>query len=519
MPKKITIGNVFIDYLKIKMKSSASHRHALSSFEEVDATVLGLQSKIANFQKKQKEQSKRNDDYYEWIKTGVKLNDLETAVSSQILQSCSNVLELMRKEKDYEEHQLFCDNDDPSSRDAFQSLQNDMAMFRKSGTDYSYKDERIKDSTAIVRRVIDEGTRDEHEFAVCAKILLDLKESLFVQIEEYDQQYAVQSHEAGEYRQKAMLSSNSQNDDQNVLPTSLVRVLDSLRSLMQESDYCDNENVDALEDGICKKFEDARIEQDYIALNVEKTASSSCDDETILIAKKTSRQKLMSLEALTKTIEKDAIKDIECLREDFIAKIQAAKSIIATNLKRKEMALRLKAMRLERESVQMIEAERRKQAAAKNSTDDYRKELHQTVRVLESKDAIMKHQAHQMAVQKENSINIKHDLADEIKNQSQQLKNKNRSQFRQSQIESRIATKKVAEEKASAEEESRISRLNELASCVPYYDTIIDKQADIHKSTEARKHDVYVHPKLPDFQSNNLKSFTNEKVFSNPNFR
>ena len=502
------------------MKSSASHRQALSSFEGVDPTV-GLQSKIANFKKKVKEESKRNDIYYGWIKTGVKLNETEEVVSNQILHSCSNVLELMRKEKDYEEHQLFCDNDDPSSRDeALQSLQDDMAVLRKSGTDYSYKDERINDGTARVRRAIDEGARDEHEFAVCAKILLDLKESLFVKIEELDQQYAVQSHEAGEYRQKAMLSSDSQNnDDQNVLPTSLVRALDSLRSLMQESDYCDNGNVDDLENEIRRKFEDARIEQDYIALNVEKTASSSYDDETILIAKKTSRQKLMSLEALTKTIEKDALKDIECLREDIVARLQATKSIITTNLKRKEMALRLKAMRLERETLQKTEAEKRAHAAAKNAVDALRKEVQQTIRVLESKDALMKHQAHQLDVQNENSIHMKHDLAEEIKSQSQQLKNKNRSLFRQSQLERRIATKNVAEEKAAAEEECRIARLNELASCVPYYDSIMDKQADIHKSTEARKHDVYAHPKLPDFQSNNLKSFTNEKVFSNPNFR
>ena len=91
------------------MKSSASHRQALSSFEEVDPNILGLQSKIVNFQKKQKEQSKCTDGYYGWIKTGVKLNETEEVVSNQIMQSCSNVLELMRKEKDYEEHQLFCD--------------------------------------------------------------------------------------------------------------------------------------------------------------------------------------------------------------------------------------------------------------------------------------------------------------------------------------------------------------------------------------------------------------------------
>ena len=59
-----------------------------------------------------------------------------------------------------------------------------------------------------------------------------------------------------------MLSSDNQNnDDQNVLPTPLVRALNSLRYLMQESDYCDNGNVDALDDEICKKFENARIDR------------------------------------------------------------------------------------------------------------------------------------------------------------------------------------------------------------------------------------------------------------------
>jgi hypothetical protein len=505
------------------MKSSAGHRQALSSFEEVDPNILGLQSKIANFQKKQKEQSKRNDDYFEWIKTGVKLNDSEAALSKQTLQACSNVLELMGMEKDYEERQLLCDNDDLRSRnEAFQSLQDDMAVLKKSAIEYSCKDEAIRDGIARVRRVIDDGAADEQECAVCAKILLDLKESLFVEIGELDQQYAVLSHEAGECRQKVMVSycdSQNNDDDQNVLPLSLVRALDSLRSLSQENDSCDDGKVDSLENEIRKKFEDARIEQNCIALNVEKTASSSCDEEIILLAKKTSLQKLESLEALTKTIEKDALEDIECLREDINARFQATKSFITTNLKRKEMTLRLKAMRLERESLQKIEAERRTQAEAKDARDAHRKEMQQTIRVLESKDALLKHQAHQLDVQKENSMHIKHDLAEEIKSQSQQLKNKNRSLFRQSQIERRIATKKVADEKAALEEESRIARLNELATRVPYYDSIMEKLADIHKSTEARKHDVYARPKLPDFQSNNLKSFTNEKVFSNPNFR
>ena len=105
------------------MKSSASHRQALSSFEEVDPNILGLQSKIVNFQKKQKEQSKCTDGYYGWIKTGVKLNETEEVVSNQIMQSCSNVLELMRKEKDYTRSiNYFATYENPSSRDAFQII-------------------------------------------------------------------------------------------------------------------------------------------------------------------------------------------------------------------------------------------------------------------------------------------------------------------------------------------------------------------------------------------------------------
>jgi hypothetical protein len=46
--------------------SSASHRQSLSAFEDDDPIVSGLQSKIANFQKKQKEQSKLKNDYFEF---------------------------------------------------------------------------------------------------------------------------------------------------------------------------------------------------------------------------------------------------------------------------------------------------------------------------------------------------------------------------------------------------------------------------------------------------------------------
>jgi len=75
--------------------SSASHRQSLSAFEDDDPIVSGLQSKIANFQKKQKEKSKLKNDYFDWIRAGNDLNEAESATTKQILHACSNVLELM----------------------------------------------------------------------------------------------------------------------------------------------------------------------------------------------------------------------------------------------------------------------------------------------------------------------------------------------------------------------------------------------------------------------------------------
>ena len=77
----------------------------------------------------------------------------------------------------------------------------------------------------------------------------------------------------------------------------------------------------------------------------------------------------------------------------------------------------------------------------------------------------------------------------------------------------------MAEAEALRAEERRIERLNALASTTPYYEAIMDKSADIHKSTHARKMDIYDRPKLADFQSGNLKSFTNDRVFADANFR
>ena len=94
--------------------------------------------------------------------------------------------------------------------------------------------------------------------------------------------------------------------------------------------------------------------------------------------------------------------------------------------------------------------------------------------------------------------------------------------YRQEQRKEKILAKKKAEDDATKAEERRLERLSALAASVPYYRTIMNTTSDIHRSTEARKHDVYVgRDDLADFQCGlqKLRSFTNEKLFSDSKFR
>ena len=71
-----------------------------------------------------------------------------------------------------------------------------------------------------------------------------------------------------------------------------------------------------------------------------------------------------------------------------------------------------------------------------------------------------------------------------------------------------------------AEKEDRLLRL---AKSVPYYQALLDAKADLSKMTVARENDVYAEDTsgLLDFQvgASKLRSFTNEKVFSDVRFR
>lgn len=94
--------------------------------------------------------------------------------------------------------------------------------------------------------------------------------------------------------------------------------------------------------------------------------------------------------------------------------------------------------------------------------------------------------------------------------------------FRQQQREGRKQKALESIIQASRSEELRLERLSALAASVPYYSKIMNLEADPLRMTIARTNDIYEPAAtngLADFQQGALRSFSNEKVFSDLRFR
>jgi len=150
------------------------------------------------------------------------------------------------------------------------------------------------------------------------------------------------------------------------------------------------------------------------------------------------------------------------------------------------------------------------QAIAKS----YEKEATRTKRMLEAKQTIVAHQTQQIESEKDTQIkqNLRDDFSVEIENLKHQHANKERTMYRQEQTKHKIIAQKRVEASTIQSEEKRLERLTSLAASVPYAKSIIGMSSDIHKSTEARRNDVYARSDLPDFQSGKLKSFTERRI-------
>lgn len=101
--------------------------------------------------------------------------------------------------------------------------------------------------------------------------------------------------------------------------------------------------------------------------------------------------------------------------------------------------------------------------------------------------------------------------------------NGTRVSYREKKLLHKMDEKRKALEEAARAEELKYERLSQLAATVPYFDRILDVQANIHGTTVARENAAYYEDStgLTAFQHglSKLHSFTDEKIFSDRAFR
>ena len=277
--------------------SASRHLQRLSAFENADdSSVAGLRDKIGRFQKKQQRQSKNENSKYDWLQTQRKLHDAEAAITKQILNVGSNILEYIEKEKDLNHHHDSCGIDSGSRVRAVKSLQEDMSALQNHVHTHQVGD--ILSHIIEVRESFSRGQSDaetearQQNTALHAQWLLELKESLFSNLECLDEKCNNLSHDIKEHRKNAMqLLSAGENDNSNQhsLPESLSRALASLAAI-EAMHSIEVGEVDLLESELRQNLEEARSDYDSIVAQTNAHTMSEprgWDEKSSIVFKKT----------------------------------------------------------------------------------------------------------------------------------------------------------------------------------------------------------------------------------------
>eukprot|EP00956_Cyclotella_meneghiniana_P035277 scaffold113296_cov42-Cyclotella_meneghiniana.AAC.1 len=220
------------------------------------------------------------------------------------------------------------------------------------------------------------------------------------------------------------------------------------------------------------------------------------------------------------TIEDNGMKAIQKLKEELELEYESILQRRDIELKRNEVKLRVQSQLLDYNTVtksrELKQQEEDNRAAAKRNTQ----ELRSMERGMLSKQLLWNRKASNEKELNKSSLKT---AESEVLRISKHKVNKERTRKREAQRQDKISSKVKADMESAKAEECRLERLFALAASVPYYGTLRNITPDIHKTTEARKNDVYMSRdnSLADFQCGlqQLRSFTNDRVFSDSKFR
>ena len=299
-------------------------------------------------------------------------------------------------------------------------------------------------------------------------------------------------------RQRTMRLVFDQRNHCDIPPT-LSKALESLHTQDGE--------VEMLKEELVSKFDAIKREHD-----------KTIQDARSIRVKNAARE---TLQRKRDEIEKEGLKEVECLRKRLIERSNISANRAMTEAKQNELQATLKLMRLQQQQQKESSEEQSQQEILSNHCRAAEDKLLSMKQRSLSRQALSKHHLQQVYDRdKENSTALLHTFEEEMIKQRHTRLHKERTTFREAQRELKMLAQKEAEEMQEREREINKVKLMRLAASCPYQEKILDLESDVLKTTKARQNDFYRRQNdLADFQRGTLRSFSDERCFSDNKYR
>lgn len=463
---------------------NSRHAEALSTFEAYDPDYNDFRNKLSVFNTKQKEQSSSASEKFKWIDKERQLKKAEEAVLKQLSNGKNALLA-----------ELESDKSPVNVRRDVVTIQKKLDIRIRSNRSI----QTVMDLSEALKSVAKHPDSQQTNGFI-AQMILDTKDALLAMNEDMDARCSILESETSASRREALtMLIEDCNDDciGSLLPQRVAWAIANARALEGKIAQLSETDMECHVD-----FLEHELRQELLILTRLKQPMKS----KIQTKGDEYKRKMKIFEENALKVIGNRIKDLE----------NAHISIVSQNQNRRksqELSLRIQRQRMEhKKNIETKHLKHIKQDNAKNARE---------LRLLEANMISKQALRNNNVANVQDSTSLAAELQLEVIRLSKHQLNKERTQNRETQRRHKLKSKENEQMMSARAEEQRLYRLRALAASVPYYKTIINTVSDIQKTTEARKNDVYTSrdKSLADFQSGQLKSFTNDKVFSDSKFR
>jgi len=562
--------------------STHLQQYALNEATENDDRFSALSARLNKFKKSHKKKTTKTNHQFDWKREFVELKDSQRRTEQVAVSCLASLLDMMGVEEDDAVSSVDMISEVSGLKGGMERGATSMGVMNQIEA-YSQRLGELRNVLLVLKEgqktTSDTAGEEGGEGGAAKKLIkplfaemiLQSKETLSKEGEDLEGEFALANKEAKEARLAVMRAMRGDERKTNgELPG-------ELETLMKKAGFSECVEMELLKEEIVVKIREAKWEQkstmEKIKDGLEDREKGGAEEGTfqttfekiVLQWEKKSKQggmktlverlkvelpnsstqklnlKLSQYNSarMTKQKREDANtnhtrkmkqmiewggKAIEATRVVLMKKIEQEAVAMVNSIVREDQLARLKILREEREEARKVEEQQKKleeeerrleelevaekkaeeHEKSKKMVDEYKRQLEEQKRDMEERQRL-----YEGALVKEREERME-------QNGERVVYREILNQERLRQVEHEVQLKRIAEEE-------KMDRLSALAASVPYYENIMNAKADLGKSTVARENDVWEEDRsgLTDFQHGvgKLRSFTNEKVFSDVRFR